>query len=187
MSEFGRVTVTTKLDQLSQIITNFQSDSTMTGQAIEPATSSTENADYTTAQPLLKVGFFLFLMDIIVWKKVKNTKKSLSSPFINVDIQQCCSQVFMLHFFFFIFFCYNIDKRGKGDILILFNFNFCHVLSTYVHDCSRKVGWDILLNWIFRGALCRLFPQRIHTTNFDQLILDYDCISVKVTREILRT
>ena len=45
MSEFVRVTVTTKLDQLSQIMSDFHSeqlDYEMKEAGIEPATSSTE-------------------------------------------------------------------------------------------------------------------------------------------------
>ena len=68
------------------------------------------------------------IMDIIVWQKVKNTEKS-PSPFINVD-----TIIVLFSSAYSYFFCYNIDKGGRRDILGLFE-----IFATYyVHDCSSS-------------------------------------------------
>ena len=54
------------------------------------------------------------IMDIIVCQKVKNTEKS-PSPFINVD-----TIIVLFSSAYSYFFCYNIDKGGRRDILGLF-------------------------------------------------------------------
>ena len=55
------------------------------------------------------------IMDIIVWQKVKNTEKTplpLYQCWYNNSVVLKCLQL--------LFFCYNIDKGGRGDILGLF-------------------------------------------------------------------
>ena len=58
MSEFGRVTVTTKLGQLSQIMTDFQSELTQlpTGVGSNPRLQVQSYHDYTSAPAPLKQG-----------------------------------------------------------------------------------------------------------------------------------
>ena len=58
------------------------------------------------------------------WKKVKNREKP-PPPFINVDMQECCSQVLTGIFLFFL--VTTLIKGIEVDIL-----NLCHIMSTIV-------------------------------------------------------
>ena len=94
MSEFGRVTVTTKLGQLSQIVTDFQSEQLDYDRS---GSQAQKYADFTTEPPLnitQSIFFFSFFYlivctsDFYLKKKIYFHSNSISFNFTGIQVNQ---------------------------------------------------------------------------------------------------